>query len=90
MGGTKAIEVAAKASSLNSNDAFVLKTAGKCFIWEGIGASEIETEAADIVASKYKHLKFYNCQVYKYFTALKIYFLNFIIYETISVEPIGD
>ena len=54
LGGTKAIEVASKACSLNSNDAFVLKTADKCFIWEGIGASEIETKAAEIVASKFK------------------------------------
>jgi len=52
LGGTKAIEVASKACSLNSNDAFVLKTADKCFIWEGIGASEIETKAAEIVAKE--------------------------------------
>ena len=51
-GGTKAIEVSAKASSLNSNDAFVLTSDSQCFIWIGVGASEVEIEAANSVAGE--------------------------------------
>jgi len=56
-GGTKAVEVSAKASSLNSNDAFVLTTDTQCFIWIGVGASEVEVEAANSVAEKLSKFK---------------------------------
>uniref|UniRef100_H2YUU6 Gelsolin-like domain-containing protein n=1 Tax=Ciona savignyi TaxID=51511 RepID=H2YUU6_CIOSA len=45
-GGTKAIEVTNSASSLNSNDAFVVKTKNECFVWIGRGASDAEVAAA--------------------------------------------
>nr|XP_002128995.1 gelsolin [Ciona intestinalis] len=49
-GGTKAIEVAKSASSLNSNDAFVVKSPKECFIWKGLGASDGEIDAARFTA----------------------------------------
>ncbi|XP_038637851.1 gelsolin a isoform X2 [Scyliorhinus canicula] len=45
-GSTRAVEVEAAASSLNSNDAFVLKTPGSSFIWVGQGASDPEKQGA--------------------------------------------
>jgi hypothetical protein len=51
-GGAKAIEVKASASSLNSNDAFVLKTPDACYIWSGKGASDDETSASKYVTGK--------------------------------------
>ncbi|XP_043931169.1 villin-1 [Protopterus annectens] len=47
---TKGIEVPARASSLNSNDVFVLKTENSCFLWYGKGCSGDEREMAKIVA----------------------------------------
>uniref|UniRef100_A0A8C3VY95 Villin-1 n=1 Tax=Catagonus wagneri TaxID=51154 RepID=A0A8C3VY95_9CETA len=47
---TKAIEVPARATSLNSNDVFVLKTQSCCYLWCGKGCSGDEREMAKIVA----------------------------------------
>ena len=46
LGGTKLIQVQTSASSLNSNDAFLLKHQGEGFIWVGLGANDDEIEAA--------------------------------------------
>ncbi|XP_042353278.1 scinderin like b isoform X2 [Plectropomus leopardus] len=43
---TRAVEVEASASSLNTNDVFVLKTPDALFVWRGVGASDEEMEAA--------------------------------------------
>ncbi|KAM7379088.1 hypothetical protein PAMP_004662 [Pampus punctatissimus] len=43
---TRAVEVTASASNLNTNDVFVLKTASAVFVWRGVGASDEEMEAA--------------------------------------------
>ncbi|XP_053739756.1 scinderin like b isoform X1 [Synchiropus splendidus] len=45
-GATRAVEVEASSSSLNSNDVFVLKTPTKVFVWHGVGASGEEVKAA--------------------------------------------
>ncbi|KAJ8286307.1 hypothetical protein GJAV_G00036950 [Gymnothorax javanicus] len=45
-GCTRAVEVDAVASNLNSNDAFVLVTSGGCFLWVGQGASGAEKRGA--------------------------------------------
>ncbi|XP_077974564.1 villin-1-like [Styela clava] len=47
---TKAIEVAAKAGSLNSNDVFVLVAPQNMFMWSGKGASGDEREMARLLA----------------------------------------
>ncbi|XP_043550284.1 villin-1 [Chiloscyllium plagiosum] len=47
---TKAFEVPARSSSLNSNDVFVLRTSEKCFLWYGKGCSGDEREMAKNVA----------------------------------------
>uniref|UniRef100_A0A8C0GU40 Villin-1 n=1 Tax=Chelonoidis abingdonii TaxID=106734 RepID=A0A8C0GU40_CHEAB len=47
---TKAIEVPPRASSLNSNDVFVLKTQACCYLWYGKGCSGDEREMAKTVA----------------------------------------
>ncbi|XP_063789984.1 villin-1 [Pseudophryne corroboree] len=47
---TKAFEVTVRASSLNSNDVFVLKTKGTCYLWCGKGSSGDEREMAKNVA----------------------------------------
>ncbi|KAF6116938.1 villin 1 [Phyllostomus discolor] len=47
---TKAFEVPAKASSLNSNDVFVLKTPSCCYLWCGKGCSGDEREMAKMVS----------------------------------------
>ncbi|XP_030097521.1 villin-1 [Serinus canaria] len=47
---TKAFEVPARASSLNSNDVFVLKTPSCCYLWYGKGCSGDEREMAKSVA----------------------------------------
>ncbi|XP_043939326.1 advillin-like isoform X2 [Protopterus annectens] len=47
---TKSTEVAARASSLNSNDVFVLKTEQVCYLWCGKGCSGDEREMAKTVA----------------------------------------
>lgn len=39
------------ASSLNSNDAFVLKSPDSLFVWRGVGASEEEVTGAKFVVS---------------------------------------
>ncbi|CAK8673662.1 gelsolin-like [Clavelina lepadiformis] len=49
-GGTKAIQVDTSASMLNSNDAFLLKVKSKSYVWAGLGASDIEIDAANYVA----------------------------------------
>jgi len=41
-----AVEVDAKAASLNSNDAFILIAGGNSFIWKGKGASDVECAVA--------------------------------------------
>ncbi|KAG9476532.1 villin-like protein [Eleutherodactylus coqui] len=48
---TKATEVPARASSLNSNDVFVLKTDTTCYLWCGKGCSGDEREMAKTVAN---------------------------------------
>ncbi|XP_041329035.1 villin-1 [Pyrgilauda ruficollis] len=47
---TKAFEVPVRASSLNSNDVFVLKTPSCCYLWYGKGCSGDEREMAKTVA----------------------------------------
>ncbi|XP_043939398.1 advillin [Protopterus annectens] len=48
---TKAIEVPAFASSLNSNDSFLLKSQPGCYLWCGKGSSGDEREMAKQVAA---------------------------------------
>uniref|UniRef100_A0A669B2E3 Scinderin like a n=1 Tax=Oreochromis niloticus TaxID=8128 RepID=A0A669B2E3_ORENI len=48
---TRAVEVEPTASSLNTNDVFVLKTPDCLFLWKGKGASSDEMAAANYVAS---------------------------------------
>uniref|UniRef100_A0A8C4EM68 Macrophage-capping protein n=1 Tax=Dicentrarchus labrax TaxID=13489 RepID=A0A8C4EM68_DICLA len=43
---TRAVEVEASASNLNTNDVFVLKSPNALFVWRGVGASDEEMEAA--------------------------------------------
>uniref|UniRef100_A0A673CKR0 Gelsolin n=1 Tax=Sphaeramia orbicularis TaxID=375764 RepID=A0A673CKR0_9TELE len=45
-GHTRAVEVDAVASSLNSNDAFILASPGGCFLWVGVGASDTEKQGS--------------------------------------------
>uniref|UniRef100_A0A7N6AQC9 Gelsolin n=1 Tax=Anabas testudineus TaxID=64144 RepID=A0A7N6AQC9_ANATE len=45
-GHTRAVELDAVASNLNSNDAFVLVTPGESFLWVGVGASDTEKQGA--------------------------------------------
>uniref|UniRef100_A0A672JT76 Gelsolin n=1 Tax=Salarias fasciatus TaxID=181472 RepID=A0A672JT76_SALFA len=45
-GHTRAVELDAAASNLNSNDAFVLVTPGGAFTWVGVGASDPEKQGA--------------------------------------------
>ncbi|XP_043988970.1 scinderin like b isoform X1 [Gambusia affinis] len=45
-GSTRAVEVEASASNLNTNDVFVLKYPKGLFVWRGVGASEEEMNAA--------------------------------------------
>ncbi|XP_037704512.1 villin-1 [Choloepus didactylus] len=47
---TKALEVPARATSLNSNDVFILKTQSCCYLWYGKGCSGDEREMAKMVA----------------------------------------
>ncbi|XP_061465270.1 villin-1 [Rhineura floridana] len=47
---TKAFEVPPRASSLNSNDVFILKTQSCCYLWYGKGCSGDEREMARNVA----------------------------------------
>ncbi|XP_068805018.1 villin-1 isoform X2 [Struthio camelus] len=47
---TKAFEVPVRASSLNSNDVFVLKTPTSCYLWYGKGCSGDEREMGKMVA----------------------------------------
>ncbi|XP_063159370.1 villin-like protein [Candoia aspera] len=47
---TKTVEVPARASSLNSNDVFLLKTNQVCYLWCGKGCSGDEREMAKSVA----------------------------------------
>ncbi|XP_072295610.1 scinderin like a [Eucyclogobius newberryi] len=48
---TRAVEVEPTASSLNTNDAFVLKTPNAAYLWKGVGATEEEMEAAKYMDS---------------------------------------
>lgn len=50
-GASRAVEVEASASNLNTNDAFVLKSPGGLFIWKGVGASDEEIAAAKHVVA---------------------------------------
>ncbi|XP_063792030.1 gelsolin isoform X2 [Pseudophryne corroboree] len=50
-GFTRAVEVDATASNLNSNDAFVLKTPSATYIWIGQGASDPEKRGAQELLS---------------------------------------
>ncbi|KAM3618976.1 uncharacterized protein V6R79_001194 [Siganus canaliculatus] len=47
---TRAVEVEPVAASLNTNDAFVLKTPEKLFLWKGKGAASAELPTARYVA----------------------------------------
>ena len=47
-----AVEAVANASSLNTNDAFVLVNNEKVFIWNGLGSNEFEKNAAKLVAAR--------------------------------------
>ncbi|XP_026521317.1 villin-1 [Notechis scutatus] len=47
---TKALEVSPRASSLNSNDVFILKTQSCCYLWYGKGCSGDEREMAKSVS----------------------------------------
>uniref|UniRef100_A0A8D2LGM7 Villin like n=1 Tax=Varanus komodoensis TaxID=61221 RepID=A0A8D2LGM7_VARKO len=55
---TKTIEVPARASSLNSNDVFLLKTNQVCYLWCGKGCSgderEMAKQVADIISKRDK------------------------------------
>lgn len=57
---TRAIEVPARSSSLNSNDVFVLSTDKCCYLWCGKGCSGDEREMgkslADIISRREKHV----------------------------------
>ncbi|XP_070830439.1 scinderin like b [Chaetodon trifascialis] len=48
---TRAVEVEANASNLNTNDVFVLKSPNAMFVWRGVGASDEEMGAAKHVTS---------------------------------------
>lgn len=48
---TKATEVQARASSLNSNDVFLLKADSKCYLWYGKGCNGDEREMGKAVAN---------------------------------------
>ncbi|KAF7203845.1 scinderin like a [Nothobranchius furzeri] len=48
---TRAVEVEATASSLNTNDVFVLKSSNSLFVWKGKGANPDELHAAKYVAT---------------------------------------
>ncbi|MGH0157679.1 UNVERIFIED_CONTAM: hypothetical protein FKN15_057640 [Acipenser sinensis] len=48
---TRAVEVAACASSLNTNDVFVLKAPDAVYVWKGVGATDEEMVAAKHVLS---------------------------------------
>ncbi|KAK7888659.1 hypothetical protein WMY93_024219 [Mugilogobius chulae] len=47
---TRAVEVEPVASSLNTNDVFVLKTKEAVYVWKGVGAADEEMGAAEHVA----------------------------------------
>lgn len=47
---TKAFEVPAQTTSLNSNDVFILKTQSCCYLWYGKGCSGDERQMAKMVA----------------------------------------
>ncbi|XP_066547840.1 gelsolin [Amia ocellicauda] len=47
----RAVEVKPSASSLNTNDVFVLKTAADTYVWKGVGASDEEVAMAKHVVS---------------------------------------
>ncbi|XP_041374750.1 advillin-like isoform X3 [Gigantopelta aegis] len=49
---TKAVQVPMRASSLNSNDVFVIFTKSSVFLWAGKGCTGDEREMAKVVASK--------------------------------------
>ncbi|XP_071781783.1 villin-1 [Centroberyx gerrardi] len=57
---TRAIEVSARCSSLNSNDVFLLSTDTCCYLWYGKGCSGDEREMgkslADIISRREKHV----------------------------------
>ncbi|EHH51429.1 hypothetical protein EGM_10795 [Macaca fascicularis] len=48
---TKTMEVPARASSLNSNDIFLLVTAGVCYLWFGKGCNGDQREMARVVVT---------------------------------------
>ncbi|KAG7272768.1 hypothetical protein CRUP_015410 [Coryphaenoides rupestris] len=45
-GHTRAVELEAASSNLNSNDAFIVAAPGGCFLWSGQGASYAEKQGA--------------------------------------------
>jgi len=56
---TKAIQVPLKASSLNSNDVFLLVTSGAVYMWCGKGSSGDEREMAKVIAAGRKQPDFF-------------------------------
>lgn len=49
---TKATEVVAKASSLNSNDVFLLKTLRVCYLWYGKVRSHEKNPSTELSGSR--------------------------------------
>uniref|UniRef100_A0A672J6U6 Adseverin-like n=1 Tax=Salarias fasciatus TaxID=181472 RepID=A0A672J6U6_SALFA len=48
---TRVVEVEATASNLNTNDVFVLKTVEHLFVWRGLGATDEEMDASNMLCS---------------------------------------
>uniref|UniRef100_G3Q289 Gelsolin n=1 Tax=Gasterosteus aculeatus aculeatus TaxID=481459 RepID=G3Q289_GASAC len=58
-GHTRAVEVDAASSNLNSNDAFILVTPGGSFLWVGEGASDPEKQGAQQLSEIQHYIPLY-------------------------------